>query len=517
MLRPRRSLGVSSPAKQRKKAAPKNSMATRANRKRLPSYLKPGSAVEISSDEIGFRGSWYMGKVITIPSSSDKDSVKCQVEYTTLFFDKEGTKPLKEVVDMSQLRPPAPPMSEIEKKKKIVVGEEVDAFYNDGWWEGDVTEVLDDGKFSVFFRSSKEQIRFRKDELRFHREWVDGAWKPPLEETEEEEDESEEDKLDDSEDEEDILARVDLETTRAIAKQMFSSGTVVEVSSDEEGFQGCWFAAKVVEPVGEDKFLVEYRDLREKDGIEPLKEETDFLHIRPPPPRDEDIDFAVGDKINAFYNDGWWVGVVIDGMKHGTVGIYFRQSQEKMRFGRQGLRLHKDWVDGTWQLPLKGGKIKREKTVSCNRNVRPKKATEKQAFSIGTPVEVSPEEEGFEDSWFLAKLIEYRGKDKCLVEYDNLKAEDGKEPLREEVNVSRIRPLPLESVMVSPFERHDKVNALYNDGWWVGVIRKVLAKSSYLVLFKNTQELLKFHHSQLRLHQEWIDGKWITSFKSQKV
>jgi len=65
-----------------------------------------------------------------------------------------------------------------------------------------VTEVLDDGKFSVFFRSSKEQIRFRKDELRFHREWVDGAWKPPLEETEEEEDESEEDKLDDSEDEE---------------------------------------------------------------------------------------------------------------------------------------------------------------------------------------------------------------------------------------------------------------------------------------------------------------------------
>lgn len=174
-------------------------MATRANRKRLPSYLKPGATVEISSDEIGFRGSWYLGKVITTPSSH-KDSVKCQVEYTTLFFDKEGTKPLKEVVDMSQLRPPAPPMSEREKKKDIAVGEEVDAFYNDGWWEGDVTEVLDDGKFSVFFRSSKEQIRFRKDELRFHREWLDGAWKPPLEETEEEE--SEEDKLDDSEDEE---------------------------------------------------------------------------------------------------------------------------------------------------------------------------------------------------------------------------------------------------------------------------------------------------------------------------
>ncbi|XP_010475765.1 PREDICTED: DUF724 domain-containing protein 3-like isoform X2 [Camelina sativa] len=508
-LRPRRSLGFSSPAKQRKKA-PQKTIPTRANRKRLPYYIKPGAAVEISSDEIGFRGSWYLGKVITTPSS---DKEKCQVEYTRLFFDKEGTKPLKEVVDLSQLRPPAPPMSEREKKREIAIGDEVDAFYNDGWWEGDVTEVLGDGRFSVFFRCSKEQIQFKKDKLRFHREWVGGAWKPPLEDTEEEE--SEEDKVDNTEDEEeDILARVDLETTRATAKEMFSSGTIVEVSSDEEGFKGCWFAAKVVEPIGDDKFLVEYRDLREEDGVEPLKEVIDFLHIRPPPPRDEDKDFTVGDKINAFYNDGWWIGFVIEGMKGGTVGIHFRQSGEKMRFGRQGLRLHKDWVNGTWQLPpLKGGQIKREKVVSCSRNVRPKKAIEKQEFSIGTPVEVSSEEQGFEGSWFPAKLVEYRGNDKCVVEYDNLKAEDGKEPLREEVNVSEIRPQPVEQVMVCPFEKNDKVDALYNDGWWVGVIRKVLAKSSYLVYFENTQEMLKFHHSQLRLHQEWINGKWITNFK----
>ncbi|XP_010495955.1 PREDICTED: DUF724 domain-containing protein 3-like [Camelina sativa] len=257
---------------------------------------------------------------------------------------------------------------------------------------------------------------------------------------------------------------------------------------------------------------------KEEDGVEPLKEVIDFLHIRPPPPRDEYEDFSVGDKINAFYNDGWWIGFVIEGMKGGTVGIHFRQTGEKMRFGRQGLRLHKDWVNGTWQLPpLKGGQIKREKTVSCSRNVRPKKAIEKQEFSIGTPVEVSSEEQGFEGSWFPAKLVEYRGNDKCVVEYDNLKAEDGKEPLREEVNVSEIRPQPVEQVMVCPFEKNDKVDALYNDGWWVGVIRKVLAKSSYLVYFENTQEMLKFHHSQLRLHQEWINGKWITNFKSQKA
>lgn len=160
-----------------------------------------------------------------------------------------------------------------------------------------------------------------------------------------------------------ILARVDPETARAIAKQMFSSGTIVEVSSDEEGFKGSWFAAKVIEPIGEDKYLVEYRDLREDDGIEPLKEETDFLHIRPPPPSEEDIDFTVGDKVDAFYNDGWWAGDVIESMQDGRVGIFFRQSGEKMRFGRQGLRLHKDWINGTWQLPLKRGEMKRAKVL----------------------------------------------------------------------------------------------------------------------------------------------------------
>lgn len=163
----------------------------------------------------------------------------------------------------------------------------------------------------------------------------------------------------DSDKMQDVLPQVDLEATREIAKQMFSSGTVVEVSSDDEDFHGCWFTAKVIKRIGQDKYLVEYRDLREEDGIEPLKEEADFIHVRPPPPREEYVDFAVGDKVDAFYNDGWWVGVVNDGMKDGTVGVFFKRTKEKMRFGRQGLRLHKDWVNGTWLPPLKGEDIKK--------------------------------------------------------------------------------------------------------------------------------------------------------------
>ncbi|CAF1924389.1 protein AGENET DOMAIN (AGD)-CONTAINING P1-like [Brassica napus] len=511
--RRRQSPMVSYPTNQRKKSPNNNHPLNR-----LPSFLKPGAAVEISTNEEGFRGAWFMGKVVAVPSP-DKDPLNCQVEYATI-SEADGSKPLKEFVDLDHLRPALlPPMSEMEKKRDILAGEDVDAFYKDVWWEGTVTEVRGDGKFSVYFRGSGELIQFRRDELRFHREWINDTWKPPLDEAEEEEEE-EEDEVDDYTEDKEVqylVPQVNLETTKAIAKEMFSSGTVVEVSSDEEGFVGCWFAAKVVERIGDDEYRIEYKDLREENGVEPLKEVADFLHIRPPPPSDEDIDFSVGDKIDAFYNDGWWVGEVIDNLKDGSVGIFFRESAEKMRFGRQGLRLHKDWVNGTWELPLKRGELKRAKKVPCERNVRPKRAIDKQYFSIGAPVEVSSIEEGFEDSWFLAKLIEYRGTDKCLVEYDKLKAEDGKEPLREEVNEFQIRPQPPEMVMVNPFEKLDKVNALYNDGWWIGVVKKVLAKSSYLVHFSRTDEILKFHHSQLRLHQEWSDGKWITSSKSHTV
>jgi hypothetical protein len=141
-------------------------------------HFKPGSKVEIMSEEEGFRGSFYTGTVVKATRTS-----KFIVEYDKLFEDEEGTKPLQETVNEFQIRPIAPR----EKKREFKFSEEVDAFHNDGWWEGVITEVNEDGKFAVFFRSTKEQIEFGEEDLRLHREWVNGAWKPTLEGEEEEE------------------------------------------------------------------------------------------------------------------------------------------------------------------------------------------------------------------------------------------------------------------------------------------------------------------------------------------
>ncbi|KAJ6973927.1 hypothetical protein NC653_030078 [Populus alba x Populus x berolinensis] len=139
-------------------------------------YFKPGSKVEIMSDEAGFRGSFYIGTVMKATRTPE-----FTVRYEKLFEDEEGTKPLQETVNEFQIRPIAPR----EKKREFKFSEEVDAFHNDGWWEGVITEVNENGKFAVFFRSTKEQIEFVEEDLRLHREWVNGEWKPPLEGEEE--------------------------------------------------------------------------------------------------------------------------------------------------------------------------------------------------------------------------------------------------------------------------------------------------------------------------------------------
>ncbi|XP_076931804.1 protein AGENET DOMAIN (AGD)-CONTAINING P1-like [Bidens hawaiensis] len=138
------------------------------------SVFKPGTEVEISSDDNGFRGAWYTGTVIKPVIRNGKQLI--QVEYKTLMADESTTKPLRETLNVVQLRP-LPPREKGERDFKF--SEEVDAYYNDGWWEGVITGVLQANRYSVFFRATREQLEFSATELRLHREWFYGNWVPP--------------------------------------------------------------------------------------------------------------------------------------------------------------------------------------------------------------------------------------------------------------------------------------------------------------------------------------------------
>ncbi|CAK9145242.1 unnamed protein product [Ilex paraguariensis] len=139
--------------------------------------FKKGAVVEVSFEDEGFRGSWYSATVLRTVSKKNK---KIFLEFHNLMADDKGTKPLREFIDIILVRP-VPPR---EPKRSFKLSEEVDAFHNDGWWEGVVTHVLEGSstRYSVFFRSSREQIEFQDSDLRLHREWVHGNWVPPFQE-----------------------------------------------------------------------------------------------------------------------------------------------------------------------------------------------------------------------------------------------------------------------------------------------------------------------------------------------
>lgn len=140
---------------------------------------------------------------------------------------------------------------------------------------------------------------------------------------------------------------------------------------------------------------------------------------------------------------------------------------------------------------------------------------QQQFLSIGSEVEVSSDEDGFKGAWFRATIVEIpisssasKKKKKALVEYKNFVTEDGSKQLREYVDSSYVRPLPPD-VNDRDFEEGDVVDADYRDGWWTGIIRKVLGKSKYRVFFENPPDVIEFELSHLRLHQDWVGGKWV--------
>ncbi|CAJ1977863.1 unnamed protein product [Sphenostylis stenocarpa] len=300
-------------------------------------FFKPGTVVEVNSDDEGFRGSWFSGTIIRRLASD-----RFLVEYDNLMADENSSKPLREILGIRHLRPILPS----ETGQVFKFGDEVDAFYNDGWWEGHITKELEDDKFAVYFRASKEQLVFPKEKLRIHREWFDYKWVPPFQPQQQDNCESKK-----------VLLTPNVKSDEAEKVEELGVGALVEVSSDEDGFSGAWFAATVVEAKGQDKFVVEYQTLLAEDDSNLLREEIDALHIRPhPPDTGAHGEFSLLDEVDALYNDGWWVGVISKVLADSKYIVYFRSSNEELEFQQSHLRLHQDWIHGKWVMPSKGKK-----------------------------------------------------------------------------------------------------------------------------------------------------------------
>ncbi|KAK2990187.1 hypothetical protein RJ640_014639 [Escallonia rubra] len=461
-----------------------------------PTHLHKGATVEATLPQNdAASSSFYPATVLHSPSN---DTV--QLKFETLNSTKNPKKRLKDHVHVASVRPDPPPP---ELHRFFVVGEAVDGFLSNGWRKGKVVDILENSKYLVSFDGENENEEVEQYSLRLHRDWVDGSWVPPLQ--------SQESSSQVEKGSRELKLRIKF--SGRTSEEKFKKGSVVEVKSDEEGYHSAWYTAVVVGSTGPDKFLVEYQTLKtDDDEPELLQVETNVSCIRPFPPETlKNEPFEQFEQVDAWHNDGWWVGHVSKVLEGGLKYIvYFRTTNEEMVFEHSKLRPCQEWVDGKWAAASKRSspdlKSKEPKVQVKNCTLIPPK------FSNGMMVEVRSDEEGYQGSWYTATLVGWAGNDKFLVEYQTLRTEDESEPLREHANASYIRPVPPEIQRVDRFKMLEEVDAWYNDGWWVGLICKVLDGLNYAVYFWTTNEEMEFGHFKLRPHQEWTAGKWVASF-----
>uniref|UniRef100_A0A2P2L4I5 Uncharacterized protein LOC105137022 isoform X3 n=1 Tax=Rhizophora mucronata TaxID=61149 RepID=A0A2P2L4I5_RHIMU len=142
----------------------------------------------------------------------------------------------------------------------------------------------------------------------------------------------------------------------------FSGGEEVEVSSNEDGFGGAWYAATIVHLPPKSalkkkrpKAVVQYKTLITDDGSAHLIESVDPALIRPTPPptNTEDLKaFEVNDAVDANYRDGWWTGTVAKVLEDSRFRVYFDNPPDVLDFDGKDLRPHFDWIDGKWVRPV---------------------------------------------------------------------------------------------------------------------------------------------------------------------
>ncbi|OMO96676.1 hypothetical protein COLO4_15144 [Corchorus olitorius] len=133
--------------------------------------------------------------------------------------------------------------------------------------------------------------------------------------------------------------------------RVFRVGDKVEVCSTEEGFVGSYYEATIVSILKDGSYKVRYKNLvEEEDDSKLLVEKASADEVRPMPPRIQGKGtrfYSYLDKVDAFDNDGWWVGIVtgIDGFKY---SVYFESSRDEIAYPVSRLRRHLEWSSDGW-------------------------------------------------------------------------------------------------------------------------------------------------------------------------
>ncbi|XP_016649798.1 PREDICTED: uncharacterized protein LOC103333120 [Prunus mume] len=295
--------------------------------KRSQAHLNKDSKVEVCSNEDGYQGAWFPA-IILDPQPSDGtpkkkrkslvgNSSKALVQYETLVSDDDPNKPLTELVDVCSIRPVPPPDNPDQPFEPANV---VDAFYREAWWVG-VVMRFEDEKYTVGFRNPPDLLELRRSELRPHWDFLDGVW---------------------------VRAQKE-----RMAGSFFSPGTAVEVNLYKEHLFCAWFPAIYLGELGANYFLLQYKSSNNCD----VKVVVGGKQIRPQPPKLAERDFNLMEKVDAFFDMGWWVGEIIKVLSGKKYVVCFKLTKEVKQYSQSELRRHMYWTDGRWVTMINGKRV----------------------------------------------------------------------------------------------------------------------------------------------------------------
>ncbi|KAI3506000.1 hypothetical protein L1887_28353 [Cichorium endivia] len=309
----------------------------------------------------------------------------------------------------------------------------------------------------------------------------------------------------------------------------FRKGDEIEVlRNTDDGSLPVWFPATVIDSPSPDgtlhvKFTTLYMERYSKKGKRKRKKIKDYVDVadgvtRPVPHGEPHRCFVVGEEVEVFHGNGWRRGEVTDVSENSMYSVVIGGAVEVM-VEKSRVRVYPDGSSfpstldpqQQSQLVLPSRKRTKLRIVCKSRTLRT------DPFPIGTPVEVRSFEEGYQGSWYAAMVVGSVDEGKILVQYETLTTDDEVQPLVEMADASNVRPVPPKIHRIDCYKMLEEVDAWYNDGWWVGLVSKVVNGSKYFVYFWITNEEFEFQHSELRPHQEFINEKWVASFLRPKL
>lgn len=144
----------------------------------------------------------------------------------------------------------------------------------------------------------------------------------------------------------------------------FKAGDEIEILSQDSGLRGCWFKATITRRVSK-RLKVRYEKLQNEDGEGNLEEwvsawrlagseksgirMTGRTTVRPFATFNVSPgDCNIGQPVDAWWNDGWWEGIVVNKESSGDIQVYFPGEGDMSSFKIEDLRTSRDWVNDSW-------------------------------------------------------------------------------------------------------------------------------------------------------------------------